>query len=239
MGQAIVTAMAGLDRYGWRFWALDGDGRLISPYTASTAESGMLEVDCDRCGDDCPHPDCTCGIHFKRDVQDLMSSYPFSYFAMPDTPEAVRPVDSPDLGDVWVLRQIRDGALSFAFTYGIGLGGLANDWTARSGNVTRAKRFHLLAAMIPDHAAPAGPAITDRYGCSVVCSVSLPLARDIEKQLAGAVTVDQLHAAGRPVPPMRRPNMASKMAQFSGASPAMVARVVASAPPAVRKMMLD
>ena len=226
-------------RYGWRFWALDGDGRLISPFTGATVDAGTLEVDCDRCGDDCPHPDCTCGIHFMPNAPSLMSSYPFSYFTMPGTTEAARPADSADLGDVLVMRQIRDGALSFALTYGVALGGLAQDWTARSGNVIRAKRFHLLAAMIPDHAAPIGPAVTGRYGCRVVHPVSVAIARDIQEQLAASLTVDELHAlTARTVPPMRRPSMASKMAQFSGASPAMVARVVANAPPAVRKMLL-
>lgn len=131
--------------FGWRYWALNPYGHLVSPYVGALAGYGTLQAPCVKCGDGAPASDCGCGICFVPypgnlfDGQRLHFMQPDQHFGITFSATLER---CP-----WVWRQIRDGSVPFALTFGVAVGDVEIDKAPRV-LVYRARRWHILAMLL-------------------------------------------------------------------------------------------
>ena len=142
MGKAIVTAVAGSDRHGWRFWAVTGDGHLVGPHTGVRLATGVLAGQCDQhAATEVPYPGCHCGVYYMPRAEDFAAS-------------------QFDWGNPGLAGAVRQGCEAgwFALSYGMAVGRVEPDpapfdvWTppgtVPADTTRRAQVFHEIEEQI-------------------------------------------------------------------------------------------
>ena len=184
------------DRYGWRFWGLNPDGALVSPFLGTWVASATFEAQCTACGGEAPAPDCGCGVHYLPRTEDLFEGTPSCWFLRPGykpwQDEAKMQRHTP------ALYRMLKGHLPFVLTYGVALGGVEVD--KQMVRVLRSRKWHVLSMLLGAPAAAAGQrgwsssprALAGRYGCQVRPGVSLEACQAVRQRLVSSLSADQM-----------------------------------------------
>lgn len=146
-------------RYGWRFWRLDGDGVLWSPFMLVPASAPVIYAVC-------PHnprwQDCHCGVHTFPRLADMFDHEFMQIFLEPERVDLY--TLDPLLRPVWATRQ----ETRFAVTFGAELGACRPDPIDTEAH--RTEGYHILAVVTPH--ADTVPVLAARYGCQTTTDVS-------------------------------------------------------------------